>query len=97
MGVFTGGKSARRACVAVHSPYINRFLTGRLPTRKNTQKSKFLLSQTFNWKKKYVFRNPRLVLPDGPLIGLLRAPIMFNCNKKSAEEMSQEFVFQFPA
>ena len=24
----------------------------------NTQKSKFLLSQAFKWKKKYVFRNP---------------------------------------
>ena len=30
-----------------------------LHIRKNTQKPKFLLSQAFKWKKKYVFRNPR--------------------------------------
>ena len=34
-------------------------LTGRLSTRKNTQKSKFLLSQAFKWEKNYVVRNPR--------------------------------------
>ena len=36
-------------------------LTGRLPTRKNTQKSKFLLSQAFKWKK-VMF----LVIPELP-------------------------------
>ena len=46
---------------SVHSPYINRFLTGRLPTRKNTQKSKFLLSQAFKWKKIMFF-----VIPEMP-------------------------------
>ena len=30
-----------------------------LHIRKNTQKSKFLLSQAFKWGKKYVFRSPR--------------------------------------
>ena len=35
------------------------FSPGTLHIRKNTQKSKFLLSQAFKWKKNYVFRNPR--------------------------------------
>ena len=34
---------------------------GRLPTRKNTQKSKFLLSQAFKWKKIMFF-----VIPEMP-------------------------------
>ena len=66
--VFTGVWSARRACVArrghvrsVHSAYINWFLTGILPTRKNTQKSKFFLSQAFKWKKNMFF-----VIPEMP-------------------------------
>ena len=47
---------------SVHSPYINRFLKGRLLTRKNTQKSNFLLSQAFKWKKKIMF----FVIPEMP-------------------------------
>jgi len=43
----------------VHSAYITRFLTGILHIRKNAQKSKFLPSKTFKWKKEYVFCNPR--------------------------------------
>ena len=35
--------------------YINRFLTGILEIHKNKQKSKFLLSQTFKWKKIMLF------------------------------------------
>ena len=33
--------------------------TVTLHIRMNTQKSKFLLSQAFKWKKIHVFRNPR--------------------------------------
>ena len=47
-----------RACVAlrvfvrsVYSAYITRGLTAILHIRKNTQKSKFLLSQAFKWEK----------------------------------------------
>ena len=47
---------------SVHSAYINRFLTGILHIRKNTQKSKFLLSQAFKWKKKNMF----FVIPEMP-------------------------------
>ena len=39
---------------------------GRLPTRKNTQKSKFLLLQVFKWKKIMFF-----VIPEMPLKLLL--------------------------
>ena len=44
-----------------HSAYINRFLAGILHIRKNTQKSKFLLSQTLKWKKMMFF-----VIPEMP-------------------------------
>ena len=40
---------------SLHSAYINRFVTGILHIRKNTQKSKFLLSQAFKWKKNMFF------------------------------------------
>ena len=46
---------------SVHAAYINRFLTGSLTTRKNTQKSKFLLSQNLKWKKIMFF-----VIPEMP-------------------------------
>ena len=53
------GPAWRRS--SLHSAYINRFLTGRLPIRKNTQKSKFLLSQAFKWKQIMFF-----VIPEMP-------------------------------
>ena len=57
-----GMTTARRDGVrSLHSAYINRFLTGILIIRKNTQKSKFLLSQTFKWKKIMFF-----VIPEMP-------------------------------
>ena len=53
---------ARRDDVrSLHSAYINRFLTGILHIRTNTQKSKFLLSQAFKWKKIMFF-----VIPEMP-------------------------------
>ena len=58
MRKLAGVGPARRG-VGLHSAYINWFLTGILHIRKNTQKSKFLLSQAFKWGKNYVFRNPR--------------------------------------
>ena len=54
-----GGSGRRHAAVVI--PASLRTSTrppDPLHTRKNTQKSKFLLSQTLKWEKKYVFRNP---------------------------------------
>ena len=52
---------ARRDNVrSVHSVYINRVFTGILHIRKNTQKSKFLLTQAFKWKKIMFFVIPEI-------------------------------------
>ena len=62
---------------------------GKLPTRKNTQKSKFLLSQAFKWKKIMFFVIPEMPsktfvmlykkLPDHfkRLLGVLRSDEFF--------------------
>ena len=39
--------------------WLKSVLTDPLHIRKNTQKSKFLLSQAFKWEKNMFFRNPR--------------------------------------
>ena len=54
------GKEASTASLRPFSLY-KPVLTDRLPTRKNTQKSKFLLSQAFKWKKIMFF-----VIPEMP-------------------------------
>ena len=59
--VCPAGMCGRRDDVrSVQSAYINRFLTGIVHTRKNTQKSKFLLSQAFKWKKIMFFVIPEM-------------------------------------
>ena len=62
MRKLAGMTTARRDDVrSLHSAYINRFLTDPLHIRKNTQKSKFLLSQAFEWKKIMFY-----VIPEMP-------------------------------
>ena len=52
---------ARRDDVrSLHSANINRVLTDPLHIRKNTQKSKFLLSRAFKWEKIMFFVVPEM-------------------------------------
>ena len=80
------GVWARRDDVrSLHSAYINRFLTDPLRIRKNTQKSKFLLSQAFKWKKIMFF-----VIPEMPsktfVMVLKKLPDHFKMSKKGSSK-----------
>ena len=81
---------------SLHSAYINRFLTDPLHIRKNTQKSKFLLSQAFKWKKIMFF-----VIPEMPsktfVMVLKKLPDHFNALvNQDANVRLEEMMLFFP-
>ena len=90
VGSLPGGRVGH--CVMTsHTPFslYKPVLTDRLPTRKNTQKSKFLVSQAFKWKKIMFF-----VIPEMPsttfVMSYKKLPDHFKIIRIVAEEAGGE-------